>query len=242
MLRKIDLSGRRVLAALLVLLAMGATPDYSYVGIQGLALVGVHRDVSGSQYGVGVGPLLQVHVGGARFAVHLEGIPVVSIPGTRPSVAYGQATPAIGIFNGDAEYAIDPRGQIWVGFGETIYNQRTPLPAQAQTVSSRLAGARYTLRFRRPFGASHFVEAFVGSAPYLSGSDVYVYLNGAPNTIKPERASEVDASLEFGYTRNRSQWLVGVRTLNFTAMYPLTGQAADRNVGVGPIVEWRTKI
>jgi len=242
MLRKIDLSGRRVLAALLVLLAMGATPDYSYVGIQGLALVGVHRDVSGSQYGVGVGPLLQVHVGGARFAVHLEGIPVVSIPGTRPSVAYGQATPAIGIFNGDAEYAIDPRGQIWVGFGETIYNQRTPLPAQAQTVSSRLAGARYTLRFRRPFGASHFVEAFVGSAPYLSGSDVYVYLNGAPNTIKPERASEVDASLEFGYTRNRSQWLVGVRTLNFTAMYPLTGQAADRNVGIGPIVEWRTKI
>jgi hypothetical protein len=236
---RIDVGERRVLAALLTLLATGATPDYSYVGVQGLALVGVHRDVAGSEYGIGAGPLLEVHAGGSRFAVHLEGIPVVSIPGTRPSVTYGQATPALGIFNGDAEYAVDRRGQIWLGLGETIYNQRTPLPAQAQTVSSRLAGARFTLRLHRSFGTSHFVEAFVGTAPYLTGSDVYVYLDGAPNTIKPERASEVDASLEFGYTRNRSQWLFGVRTLNFSAMYPLTGEAADRNVGIGPVIEFR---
>jgi hypothetical protein len=240
--QRISRSGPRVLAALLTLLAIGATPDYSYVGIQGLALVGVHRDVAGSQYGVGAGPLLQVHVGGSRFAVHLEGIPVVSIPGTRPSVTYGQATPALGIFNGDAEYAIDRRGQFWFGLGETIYNQRTPLPAQAQSVSSRLAGARYTVRFNHSFGTAHFVEAFVGSAPYLTGSDVYTYLDGSPPTIKPERASEVDASIEFGYTRNRSQWLIGVRMLNFTAMYPLTGEPADRNVGIGPMIEWRTKL
>jgi len=222
--------------------ATAATPDYSYVGIQGLALVGEHRDVAGTEYGIGAGPLLQLHIGGPRLAVHMEGIPVVSIPGVRPSVTYGQATPALGIFNGDAEYAIDPHSHVWLGLGETIYNQRTPLPAQAQTVSSRLAGARYTLRLRYPFGNAHFVEAFAGTAPYLTGSDVYVYLDGSPNTIKPERASEVDASLEWGYTRNRSQWLIGIRTLNFTAMYPLTGEAADRNVGIGPIIEWRTKI
>jgi hypothetical protein len=232
-------SKRRILAALAVFLTSGATPSYSYVGIQGLALVGVHRDVAGSQYGVGAGPLLEVHVGGSRFAIHLEGIPVVSIPGTRPSATYGQATPALGIFNGDAEYAIDRRGQLWLGFGETVYNQRTPLPAQAQTVSSRLAGVRYALRFHHPFGQSHFIEAFAGAAPYLTGSDVYVYLDGSPNTIKPERASEVDASLTFGYTHRHSQWLIGLRTLNFTARYPLTGEAADRNVGFGPIIEWR---
>lgn len=233
---------RCVLAALAALLTTAATPPYSYVGVQGLALVGVHRDVAGSQYGVGAGPLVQVHVGGSRFAVHLEGIPVVSIPGTRPSVTYGQATPALGIFNGDAEYAVDARGVVWVGLGETIYNQRTPLPAQAQEVSSRLAGVRYALRVHRPLGTSHFLEAFVGTAPYLSGSDVYVFLDGSPDTIKPERASEVDASLTFGYTHRRSQWLIGLRTLNFTARYPQTGEAADRNVGFGPIIEWRTKI
>ena len=235
-------SKRRILAALAVFLTTAATSPYSYVGVQGLALVGVHRDVAGSQYGVGAGALFELHVGGPRFAVHLEGIPVVSIPGTRPSAAYGQATPALGIFNGDAEYAIDRGGQIWLGLGETVYNQRTPLPAQAQEVSSRLAGARYTLRLHHAFGHAHFLEAFVGTAPYLTGSDVYTYLDGSPDTIKPERASEVDASVEFGFIRNRSQWLFGLRTLNFTAMYPLTGEAADRNVGFGPILEWRTRL
>lgn len=235
-------SKRRVLAALAVFCATAATPPYSYIGVQGLALVGVHRDVAGSQYGIGAGALLELQVGGPRFGIHLEGIPVVSIPGTRPSAAYGQATPALGIFNGQAEYALDRGGQIWVGLGETVYNQRTPLPAQAQTVSSRLAGARYTLRLHRTLGQSHFLEAFVGTAPYLTGSDVYVFLDGAPNSIRPERASEVDASLTFGYTHRRAQWLIGLRTLNFTARYPLTGEAADRNVGFGPILEWRTRL
>jgi len=233
---------RCILAALAVLLTTAETPSYSYVGIQGLALAGVHRDVAGSQYGVGVGPLVQLHLGVRRFAVHVEGIPVVSIPGTRPSAAYGQATPAIGIFNGQAEYAFDQRGFTWIGLGETIYNQRTPLPAKAQTVSSRLAGARYTLRYRRPLGASRFVDALVGTAPYLSGSDVYVFLDGAPNVIRPERASEVDASLAFGFTHHRTQWLVGLRTLNFTARYSETGLAADRNVGFGPFIEWRADL
>jgi hypothetical protein len=229
----------RVLAALAMLIATAETPSYSYVGIQGLALVGVHRDVTGSQYGIGVGPLVQLHLGVKRFALHVEGIPVVSIPGTRPSAAYGQATPALGIFNGQAEYAFDRSGFAWVGFGETIYNQRTPLPAKAQTVSSRLSGARYTLRYRRPFGASRFVDALIGTAPYLSGSDVYVFLDGAPNTVRPERASEVDASLALGFAHRRTEWLVGLRTLNFTARYPVTGLAADRNVGFGPFIEWR---
>ena len=233
---------RRILAALALLLTTAETPDRSYVGIQGLVIVGAHSDVAGTQHGIGAGPLLQVHAEFSRFAVHLEGIPVVSIPGTRPSVTYGQATPKLGIFNGDAEYAIDRGRNAWFGLGETIYNQRTPLPAQAQSVSSRLAGVRYTLRIRHPLGASHFFEGFVGTAPYLSGSDVYAYTSGAPSTIKPERASEVDASLAFGFARNRTQWLLGIRSLNFSAMYPLTGAAADRNVGIGPYIEWRTLV
>ena len=148
MAQRINRFGRAFATTLLVFFATGATWDYSYVGVQGLALVGVHRDVTGSEYGIGGGPLLELHVGGPRFAVHLEGIPVVSIPGVRPSVAYGQATPAIGIFNGDAEYAIAARGQLWLGFGETIYNQRTPLPAQAPAPVRRRLNHRRLLRRR----------------------------------------------------------------------------------------------
>lgn len=230
-------SAFRVLAALAAFFATTAATPYSYVGVQILGLIGEHRDVSGTQRGIGAGPLIQAHLGGKHFALHLEGLPVVSIPGVQPSAAYGQATPALGIFNGQVEYAV--RGNFWIGLGETIYNQRTPLPAQAQTVSSRLAGVRYVMRYRRFFGTRHFVDALVGAVPYLSGSDVYVYLDGAPNTIRPERASELDASVEYGISYRRSQWLVGVRALNFTAMYPATGEAADRNVGIGPFIEYR---
>lgn len=228
------------LAGLLLFCTLGATtPDPSYVAIQGLILDGVHQDVTGSQYGIGGGALLELHVGGKRTALHLEGVPVVSVPGIKPSVAYGQATPKLGIINAQAEFALDPSATLWGGIGETIYNQRTPLPALGQTASSRLAGVRYALRFRHPLARAHFVEALIGVTPYLSGADVYVYLSHTPNVIEPERASEVDASLAYGFTRKRSQWIFGVRTLNFTARYPVTGLAADRVVGAGPMVEYR---
>lgn len=202
-------------------------------------MTGVHRDAAGSQYGIGGGPLVQARIVSRRFALSLEGIPVVSIPDTRPSVAYGQATPKLGIFNGQFEYALNAQRTLWFGLGETIYNQRTPLPAKAQSVSSRLAGVRYTARYLHAFNASHWLEAFVGTAPMLTGSDVYVYLDGSPNTVKPERASEIDASLAFGYRRRRTEWLIGLRTLNFAAKFINTGEGADRNVGIGPMVEWR---
>lgn len=229
----------RVLAALLMFCATAERPSHSYIGIQGLVIVGVHRDIAGSQYGIGAGPLIQGQVGGARLNFNFEGIPVVSIPNTRPSVTYGQATPKLGIINYQAQYALDKDASLWIGLGQTVYNQRTPLPAESQSVSSRLSGARYTLRWIHPTRNAHFVEAFFGTAPSLTGSDVYVYLNGAPPTVKPERASEIDASLSLGYRRGNSVWLFGLRTLNFAARFVNTGEAADRNVGIGPIIEWR---
>lgn len=213
---------------------------HSYVGIQGLAIVGVHRDIAGSQHGVGAGPLAQVHIGLGRMAAQLEGIPVVSIPGTQASAHYGQATPALGIFNGAMEYALSGRRRGWVGIGETIYNQRTPLPNLEQRVSSRLAGVRYTARYRAPLRNAHFVEGFLGITPALWGADRYVYSDGITPTItKDERASEVDASLALGWDRNASEWLIGLRALNFSAKYTQLGDAADRNVGVGMMLEWR---
>jgi len=232
-------SNLRYLALALVLCATAETPPHSYVGLQGLVIIGAHRDAAGSQYGVGAGPLLQGQVGGSRFNVNLEGIPVVSIPGTRPSVAYGQATPKLGIFNAQAQYALDAAGSLWVGLGETVYNQRTPLPAIGQSVSSRLAGVRYALRYFHPTRNDHAIEAFIGVTPTLSGSDVYEFLDGSPPAIKPERASEVDAQLALSYRHRSTEWLFGIRDLNFAAKFVNTGEAADRNVGIGPFIEFR---
>jgi len=230
----------RILAALLTIFATAQTPPpQNYVGIQGLVIIGQHQDIAGTQKGVGAGPLLQVRAGGRRLAGSIEGIPVVGIPNVPPSAAYGQATPHLGIFNGQLEYATSANQALWLGLGETIYNQRTPLPAQNQVVSSRLAGVRYTARYVHPLNESHFIEAFVGAAPVLSGSDVYVATGGALIDTKPERASEIDASLSFAYYHHSTAWLIGLRSLNFAAKFINTGEAADRNVGIGPLIEWR---
>lgn len=225
--------------ALPVAAAADAPPARAYVGVQALLIVGQHQDIAGTQKGIGAGPLLQVRAGGRRIALNLEGIPVVGIPNVPPSAAYGQATPSLGIFNGQLEYAINADREWWIGLGETVYNQRTPLPAQDQVVSSRLAGVRYAVRYTRATTAAHFIEAVFGVAPTLSGSDVYVATGGAFVETKPERASEIDASLAFGYRYRSTQWLFGLRTLNFAAKFVNTGEAADRNVGVGPMIEWR---
>jgi hypothetical protein len=229
----------RCLIAILTLCATAETPSYSYVGVQGLVIVGQHSDIAGTQHGIGAGPLLQGQVGGARFNFNFEGIPVVSIPDTKPSIAYGQATPKLGIINAQFQYALDRNATWWAGVGETVYNQRTPLPAISQSVSSRLSGVRYALRYIHQTSNDHGIEAFVGVTPTLTGSDVYQFLSGAPNDVRPERASEVDAQASLTYRKGASEWLFGARTLNFAARFLDNGEAADRNVGLGPIIEWR---
>ncbi|HET9030216.1 MAG TPA: hypothetical protein VFN49_08565 [Candidatus Aquilonibacter sp.] len=216
-----------------------ASPAKNYAGVQLLLIAGQHQDIAGTQKGIGAGPLLQVRAGGRRLAGYVEGIPVVGIPNVPPSASYGQATPHLGIFNGELEYAPSANRTWWVALGETVYNQRTPLPAQDQSVSSRLAGVRYGIRYLRALTTTKSIEAFVGAAPTLTGSDVYVGTDGSLINTKPERASEVDASLALAYRHGGSEWLFGVRSLNFAAKFVNTGEAADRNVGIGPMIEWR---
>lgn len=211
----------------------------AYAGVHGLALVGVHRDVAGDQHGIGAGPLIEIRTGGQRVALHLEGIPVVGVP-QGASAHYGQATPALGLFNGDLEYALDSRRRAWFGIGTTIINQRTPLPNLQQRVESRLAGIRFVARYREPLRGSHFLEAMFGVAPSLSGADHYLYSdNVTPAYNKPERASELDASVAIGWHHASTEWLFGLRALNFAARFTTTGEAADRNVGMGFMLEWR---
>jgi len=214
--------------------------EANYVGLQLFAVAGVHKDVAGTQYGAGIGPLLQARLGGRRLALRLEGIPVVAIP-QRASAYYGQATPSIGIFNATLGYRVVPR--VSFGLGETVINQRTPLPNLQQVVSSRLAGVRYALRYTEPLRGRRTLEANLGAAPTLWGSDVYVYSDGVTSpTVKAEQAAEIDASLAVGFRRPYGEMLVGLRALNFSAKYTATGIAGDRNAGVGLFVEFRKAI
>jgi hypothetical protein len=238
----------RFLAALASALALGASSasaddsaPKSYAGLQVLAVSGVHRDVAGNQYGAGAGALLQIAAYAKRFGIHAEGIPMVAIP-QRASAFYGRSTPALSVFNAAIRLAIDARGTMWLGAGTTIINQRTPLPNLDQVVASRLAGARFEAFYRRAYGANRFVEASLGGAPRLDGSDLFIYSDGSAAVVKPERAAEEDAMLAVGRTFRNAELLFGVRSINFAAKFLATGEAADRNNGIGLMAEWRRTI
>lgn len=209
-----------------------------YLGAQGLLATGVHTDVAGSQRGVAAGALFQLGLHAKRLALRLEGIPPVSLP-QKPSVTYGAATPQLSLINGAMRFAVDPSEHLWVGVGETVINQRTPLPNLSQVVASRLAGARYEFAYRAPIGESHFLEVTFGAAPHLTGSDHYTFSIPHAPIDKPEIAAEEDGTIAFGIKHENSELLFGLRSINFSARFALTGEAGDRNNGAGVIVEWR---
>ncbi|MGH7738064.1 MAG: hypothetical protein ACREMP_09400 [Candidatus Tyrphobacter sp.] len=211
----------------------------TYVGLQALALSGVHQDVAGSQRGFAAGAFIEVQAGGRRVRVHLEGVPVVSVP-QRASAHYGQATPAIGIVDGALRFGLDPRGDYFMGIGADVINQHTPLPNLDEVVASRLAGIRYEFGLHVPLGGKRFVEGLVGAVPALYGRDIYTSTLPVRAQVEPELASEVDYSVAYGFERGRSQWLVGLRAINFAAHFTQTGAAADRNAGFGLTLEWRS--
>jgi hypothetical protein len=228
-----------LLATALAARVGAATPaPQNYVGIQGFALVGVHRDVIGDQHGLGAGVFVEARVGGSRIGVHLEGIPVVSVP-QRSSVFYGRATPAVGIVDATVRYALDPQGRMTVGLGGLAINQRTPLPNISQVVSSRLSGVWVELLSRIATRGPHFYEANLSFAPHLSGTDHFLYSNGSPAVNKDERASAFNASLGLGTRVRSGELVVGLRAVNYSAQFTRAGDTADSNAGVGLFIEWR---
>lgn len=210
-----------------------------YAGIQGLLAAGTHTDVAGRQSGLAAGAILQAGAWTNRISIRVEGVPPVSLP-QKPSAFYGAATPQLSLLNGAVRFAVDPAARVWLGIGETIINQRTPLPNLSQVVASRLAGVRYETQYRHAYSASHFIEVQVGAAPHLTGVDRYTYsIPNHPEIDKAEEASEVDATIAIGYTHGENALLFGVRTIDFSARYIATGEAGDRNNGAGLIIEWR---
>lgn len=222
-------------------IAPAAAQTRIYIGAQALLLTGTHTDVAGTQHGIAGGAILQAGVQGRRVALRLEGIPPVSLP-QKPSAFYGQATPQFSLIDGAVRIAVDPQAHWWLGAGATVINQRTPLPNISQVVSSRLAGIRAELGFRTPLRNAHFFEASLGATPHLTGSDLYEYSIPHPPVVKPEIAAEEDAMVAFGIERARYEWLFGLRSINFSAKYALTGEAGDRNNGGGAVVEYRAFI
>ncbi len=213
----------------------------TYVGVQALALAGVHEDIAGSQRGFAGGGFVELQIGGKRVRVHFEGVPVVSVP-QRASARYGQATPAVGIVDGALRFGLDRQGALFLGVGGDIINQHTPLPSLDQEVASRLAGIRYELGYRVALGSAHFLEGLVGGVPSLYGTDIYTYGYPHASDDEAELASEIDYSVAYGVRLHQEEILIGLRAINFAARFTATDAAADRNAGFGLMAEWRAVV
>lgn len=218
--------------------APAAAKPQAYAGVQGMLLTGTHTDIAGSQRGVALGAIIEAGARLKRLSLRLEGIPPVSLP-QKPSDFYGQATPQLSLIDGALRYALDGGSRYSLGLGETVINQRTPLPNISQVVTSRLGGLRIEAAYRSSYSASHFWEVMAGAAPHLTGSDHYAYSIDHPPVDKPEVAAEEDASIAWGLQSRGSEFLIGIRTIDFSAKYVQTGESGDRNNGGGIIVEWR---
>lgn len=234
---------RFILAAAATLLAASpalADPPSTALGVQALALSGFHREPNYDQNGTGIGALLELSHRRGRAELHLEGIPVVTTTAHATSQEFGDTAPALGVFSATARWAVDPRRRLWLGIGTTIINQRTPLPNMARTAESRLAGGRYEMVVRLPLRAAHFVELEAGVEPRMFGSDHFLFDDPAhPPINKDEHAAETDVALAYGIRRGRDAYLIGLRSINFSADFSRPGDAADRNVAFGLTFEAR---
>ncbi|HVA38792.1 MAG TPA: hypothetical protein VNJ51_14385 [Candidatus Dormibacteraeota bacterium] len=210
------------------------------LGVQALALSGFHREPGYDQSGSGIAALLEFTQRFSRVELHLEGIPVVTTTAHATSQEFGATAPALGVFSATGRIALDRHRRIWIGAGATIINQRTPLPAMQRTAESRLAGGRYELLARLPARNAHVVELEIGVIPRMFGTDHFLFDDPThPPINKDEHAAETDVSAAYGVRRGRNEYLVGVRSINFSADFSRPGDAADRNVAFGLTFEAR---
>lgn len=241
-----SIMGRLILAVIVALLTLTpalADPPQTALGVQALALSGFHREPNYDQSGTGIGALLELSHRWGRMEIHFEGIPVVTTTAHATSQRFGATAPALGVFSATARLALDAHRRLWLGAGTTIINQRTPLPNLARTAESRLAGGRYEIIARLPLRATHFVELEAGIIPHMFGSDHFLFDDPAhPPINKDEHAAETDVALAYGIRSSHGAYLIGLRSINFSADFSRPGDAADRNVAYGFTFEARYRL
>jgi hypothetical protein len=123
---------------------------------------------------------------------------------------------------------------------------------------SRVVGARFEAGRSVAVGRDRF-EAWVAANPSMHGLQ-YTRVNGyagaftcfsngcTPDAISltaadSETAAQVDASARIAHRVGKhGELLYGVRYINYTARYGNSGEFADRNVGIAPVLGYRVRL
>jgi hypothetical protein len=157
-----------------------------------------------------------------------------------PTSANVPATTNIGFVDGALDYALDTRQRFWLGLGGIIINQQTQLPPTHdpyayETESSHVAGMRYEAVLKIPVYRKDAVILDYAGMPSLYGTvfnsnckDCYY-----KEVSRGEEGAMTDITAVFEMKHARSTWDLGVRFINYSAVFSQTQELADRNVGGG---------
>lgn len=234
---------RTLIAALVTaaVVCMSAAPVRcdTQVGLQAMILSGSHIEPKGTVKGTGAGMFFRVDQRWPALQVHVEGIP--SVATARVDTGFGPVTANIGMFAATARFRAVQDGRLWVGVGTEVIAQQTPLVGLSKVDNSRLAGSRFELVGHVPMDSNHFFEGQIAAMPHMNGllhqtttlSDGFRF-----TVVGPETASLMDFALAYGIAHDKTEYLFGVRAINFAAKFA-DGREADRNVGGGVTAEVR---
>lgn len=193
-------------------------------------------------------PLIEAHVNHGPFELYAISLPPLAAVPYNDSIQ-GHTSTVLSTLD-IAARIYGPNHRLWIGAGETIYNQTThyararEFPYSPERQYSRVVGGDYEVGWRAPF-RSGALETTLRLAPVMHGTQVTAYEGyDALTRYDPENGRQVDASVR--YVRDISPHataILSLRYVNFGAYYVVPSRPlSDRNVGLLPGFGYRLKL
>lgn len=193
-------------------------------------------------------PLIELRERYGPFELDLGGLPPVASVRSY-NTTQGHTSTQLSLFEGVLR-VWDPLRRFSAGVGQTLYNQSThyldpiEIAGTGETQFSRLTGITYQVGYGVPYRSGRF-EAVFSYAPAMLGTQYTIYdvARNQPR-IDPERAEQIDTAVRYARPLGgRGELLLGLRYVNYTARYAAPGGGlSDRNVGLLPMIGYRTRI
>jgi hypothetical protein len=254
--------------AMLSPLAVAADPVDVHAGITLDFIDGKHESGAGIARLTFVPlPLIDADARYRRTALHLEGLPSVTF-GYGSNSLEGAAATRLSILNASLRQYLSPA--LFVGIGQTIYNQRTYYDVSSQTTrlrtlsqESRVTGLRFEAGLDHTFSPTTRARFVAAVNPVMHGVQYSTIattrrsctvindptLPACPTNelTDPERSAQADVSISFTRRLHSGELVYGLRYLDYVARYsaigtPADGSLADRNVGFMPLIGYRIKL
>jgi hypothetical protein len=211
------------------------------IGLQALYFNGTHFEIDGSQHFAVPAALLQVRQRWKAIDLYVEGIP--STGGHSYLAAptgFAQPVTSLSVFDAVSHVRLDRPGRLWAGAGLAIVNQITSIGSPPTSAASRVVGGRYELEADLPLGPRGTVEMRAAFMPAMHGTvyaqSPFIY----PFRISAsEKAESTDLTGEYVLRSHRMRYGLGVRAINYVAHFVTPDELADRNSGLGIILEAR---